>query len=156
LNAYQDNAEFTDAGAVYFYRTPSVGGDGNVSNPGLGGRTNWSPTFTSVANLDSTPVIVGTGIHRRDGANGVTGSIRVTVDPTTTLTPTEFGIAFPFALTTHNSVDDVFGGCRSTTQLRADEGYIEADTTNDRMTVKFTPASVSSYELICTFDYKVL
>ena len=101
----------------------------------------YSPTFTSVANLDSTPVTVGTFRYIRHGAFvQVYGMFQI--DATTTLTLTNFGISLPIA-SNLGAAQDALGTVAAATDARG-FGTVSGDTTNDRFDVNITPVGVGA------------
>lgn len=123
-----------------------------ASVPTLASST-YSPTFTSVANLDSTPTKGGDFSYMRIGSF-VQVSGYATVDATVLATITQFGISLPVA-SNLGAVSDLTGVCAANAVI-SESGGVFADTTNDRANVHFICNSVSSHALFIQFQYKII
>lgn len=113
----------------------------------------YSPTFTSVANLDSTPTQGGAFSYMRIGAI-VQVSGYATVDPTAPATITQFGISLPVT-SNLGAVPDLTGVCAANAVI-SESGGVFADTTNDRANVHFICNSTASHALFIQFQYQVI
>lgn len=128
--------------------------DLNLATPtrkGLAGPAGtYTPTLTSVANLDSTNAFAAN--YMRVG-NVVTVSGRISVDPTASGTTTTVGISLPVA-SDFGAIEDC-GGVSAAGEF-AESGAIVADTTNNRATLTFQSASTASHTIAFTFTYRVI
>lgn len=113
----------------------------------------YSPTFTSVANLDSTPTKGGDFSYMRIGAF-VHVSGYANVDPTAGATITQFGISLPVT-SNLGAVPDLTGVCAANAVI-SESGGVFADTTNDRANVHFICNSTASHALFIQFQYQVI
>lgn len=111
----------------------------------------WTPTLTNVANITASTSFQCQ--YLRIGAT-VTGSCRVSVDPTTTVTSTQLGISLPVA-SNFGAVEDAAGSC-SAEAIAGQSAAIRADTANDRMEMRWVAADVTDQPMTCSFSYQVL
>jgi hypothetical protein len=111
----------------------------------------YTPTLVNVANLDDSTAFecqylrVGTVVH-------VSG--RVSVDPTTTATPTLLSISLPIASNFANN-EDCAGVAFSPAFAGAGAG-IFADVTNNVAQLQWVADDVSNHSMYFTFTYSIL
>lgn len=111
----------------------------------------YSPTFTSVANLDSTPT--GTAQYSRNGSV-VTVSGQFSANPTSPAAATTFGISLPVASNFANTYE-----CAGTAFAGAIAGMgaaINADTTNDRANVTWVSSDINAQTWSFIFTYLII
>lgn len=113
----------------------------------------YAPTFTTVANLDSTPT-KGADFSYLRVSNIVHVSGYATIDPTAGATITQFGISLPIA-SALAAVGDLTGVCAANA-VAAESGGVFADAANDRANVHLINASTASHALFIQFQYIVL
>lgn len=110
----------------------------------------YTPTLSNTTNVAaSTPRLCS---YMRVG-NVVTVAGQLDLDPTAT-GAVLLGISLPIAsaLTTVYQL----GGVASSTLIVNESGGIEADTTNDRASLKYVAVDVSNHTMAFTFSYEVL
>lgn len=128
----------------------NVTATGNASNPEPAAGT-YTPTLTSVANVDSTTAAVCHATRQGNDVH-IEGSLAVDVTATTTLT--KIGISLPVASAFAAATDaNGSGGCTNVAVTTAPEVY--ADATNDRLELAFTSASTGSHTIRFSVDYTV-
>ncbi len=110
----------------------------------------FTPTPTGVTNI--TAVTANGGNYIRVG-NQVTGEFQIVVDPTTTLTFTEYRVALPVA-SNFSAANQAGGACHSGTA--AESQQILSEATNDEMLVWATPVNVTSQTYSCSYSYTVI
>lgn len=111
----------------------------------------WTPTFTSILNLDSTPTATTVWNYARVGAFVVLHG-RGIADPTATSTATQFRFTLPVN-TTFTSAGHGGGFFSSTLDIKA--AYVEADTSvgnENKLAVSFTSNSASA----AAFNFHIL
>lgn len=111
----------------------------------------YTPTFTSVANLDS---ITGTSAQYLRAGNTVTVSGRFTANPTDTATQTTFGMSLPIGSNFGNAYE--LGGVAFSGTITGMGAEINADTTNDRANVTWISSDTASNTWSYTFIYQVI
>lgn len=110
----------------------------------------FTPTPTGVTNI--TSVTANGGNYTRVG-NQVTGMFLIIVDPTTTLTFTEYRVALPVA-SNFSASNQAAGTCVSGTANESEQ--ILSDLTNDEFLVWATPTNVTSQTYSCSYSYTVI
>src|SRR3990167_7771920 len=152
-NAFETVINFTNPTAD---RTVTIGDSsgtvlltsGTVSDVTAG---QWTPTTNNIANLDSSSAAEGQYIQV--GAT-VTGSIQLTVDPTTANTSTQLELDLPVA-SNFGATSDAAGSCGSP-DLEDEVGAIRADATSNELEVLWITNSAASHELNCSFSYQII
>ena len=108
----------------------------------------YAATFTSVANLDSTPT--GTLRYAIVGRQ-VRVSGEISADPTAGATLTRLGISLPFGFDVVNTTD-VSGGAHNQV---AQNGEVTGDTTNNRAELAFTSSGTAVETWQVHFSYQM-
>lgn len=111
----------------------------------------YTPTLTNSANLGaSTARLCG---YTRVG-DRVTVTGQLDIDPTTTATLTTLGISLPVA----SNFTTVYqaGGAASAIAVADASAGIQADATNDRVTLQYVCTDVTNHAMTFTFTYTVL
>lgn len=152
-----DGAAYTTFCTLTANNTPTANCD--LTTLSVGGGTSigsivsstWTPTLTNAANLDASTASECQYIRI---GNTVTGSCRVSVDPTTTVTSTQLGISLPVA-SNFGAVEDAAGSCAATGIAGQSAGII-ADATNDRMEMRWLAGDVTNQPMSCSFSYQVI
>ena len=145
-------ALWVDAGSARFdgaVEVASIDTGGGVALELAAGQ--WTPTTNNIANLDSSSVAEGQ--YMRVGAT-VTGSIQLTVDPTTANTSTQLELDLPIA-SNFGATSDAAGSCGSP-DIEDEVGAIRADITSDELEVLWITNSAASHELDCSFSYQII
>lgn len=111
----------------------------------------YSPTPTSVANLDSTP-LVGVASYTRVG-NVVTVQGRITMDPTTisTLTQARLSLPIPSNFSDTDQASGIFGN-----RGVAITGSIMSVAATDDVIFEFTCVDTASRNYVYIYQYRVL
>lgn len=109
----------------------------------------YTPTLTAVTNVNVSGAYAG---HYLKIDNEVSVFMRVNVDPTTAATTTELGISLPIASSLTSTQDAGGVGSQSDTNSN---GIISADTTNNRVTLKFESIDTTNRDWWLTFAYQV-
>lgn len=122
---------------------------GNVVFPEFG---TYSPTFTAVANCDSTPT-GGTWFWMRIGSI-VLAAGRMTIDATATAL-TQVGISLPIA-SSGLDADSLIGSSGSQGGTSGQYGVIYADAVNDRAEMAYTAQGTAAVIRFCWFMYRVM
>lgn len=112
----------------------------------------YAPTFTNVANLDSTPT--GSNAQYLRVGNIVTVSGNIIIDPTTTATVTQAGISLPIA-SNFNAVSQC-AGVATAHAISGQSGVIRGDATNDRAELIWTAVDTTSQTMYYHFTYQVI
>lgn len=124
--------------------------DSIVNDTGLAHGT-YTPTLTNTTNIDASTPRQAT--YMRVG-NTVTVSGQLDIDPTTTLTATLLGISLPIASNFSTAYQG--GGTASATGIASMTGGIEADPTNDRVSLKFIATDVTNQTMCFSFSYQII
>lgn len=111
----------------------------------------YSPTFTSVANLDSTPT--GNAQYMRIGTV-VTVSGEFTANPTLAATQTTFGMSISVASNFANSYN--CGGTAFCGNIAGMGAAVNADATNDRANITWVSSDLNSQTWSFTFSYSII
>lgn len=98
----------------------------------------WTPTTTNVSNIDSSSASAGQ--WTRVG-NVVTWSVELSVNTTSATTSSEVGISLPIASDFASTGQCVGTASPVVAAVTSGNQYIDADTTNNRMRLKFTSGS---------------
>lgn len=111
----------------------------------------YTPTLTSVTNIDST-VAYQCQYSRTRSVVTVSGSLKI--NPTNTASDTEVGISLPIA----SNFADAWncGGTAFSIHVAGMGAGIYGDTTNDRASVKFVSSDTGSEEWFFTFTYLII
>jgi hypothetical protein len=107
----------------------------------------YSPTLTSLSNIDSTATAVCTWMRVGNVVN-VCGNI--SVDATVSSTLTQVGVSLPIASNFTLSTD-----LKGLGNNLGTPATISCDTTNDRATITYTTAQIVNSEVIFHFQYLV-
>jgi hypothetical protein len=126
----------------------NIGGGGLITSIAAG---TWTPTLTNVANLDGSTAFECQ--YLRIG-NTVTGSCRVSINPTLAATSTQLGISLPVA-SNFGAIEDAAGAC-SASGIAAQTAAIIADTANDRLQLQYISGDVTDQPMTCSFSYQVI
>ena len=113
----------------------------------------YSPTFTTVTNLDSTPVQLGVWRYLRIG-NMVMGYGTFTYNPTATGN-VNFRVSVPVA-SAFAAINDLAGSISCGTQPQEQSMVAVADIATDTMSIFIYSASTSSVTATVNFMYQVL
>lgn len=155
------NAAANSAAGAWIVLNPSsraIVDGGTGASTAAGALTNlgitfgsWTPTLTSVANVDSaTP---GTCYYKRVGDHVDCWGF-ATVDPTAAAnTTTQVGISLPVA-SNFGDVSDAAGVGTAGTAQRS--GVIFGDATNDRVTLFFASETTAATTFRFMFSYRVI
>jgi hypothetical protein len=141
-------------GAVNLAQSAAVTGILAKANGGTGvdnTTQTYSPSATSVANLDSTPTM-GTANYTRTG-DIVTVSGRITMDPTTTGTLTQARLSLPIA-SNFSDTDQAAGTFANRGVIVG--GVITSVAATDDVIFEFICADTASRNYIYTFQYRVI
>lgn len=119
----------------------------------------YTPTCTSVANLDATPTPVTSGTRWIRIGNIVTVSGSINADPTATGTAAQFRMSLPVA--SNFSGGGVEQCCGSGTVFYStgtiiDQAIITGDVVNDEATILFYPSQTNLGGVRFTFSYEVV
>ena len=123
--------------------------DGSTTQNVTAGQ--WTPTTNNIANLDSSSAAEGQ--YMRVGAT-ITGSIQLTVDPTTANTSTQLELDLPVA-SNFGATSDAAGSCGSP-DIEDEAGAVRADVTSNELEVLWITNSAASHELNCSFSYQII
>jgi hypothetical protein len=148
FNAVGASAGFTFSDPVNI--TSSLQCDSIVNDTGLAHGT-YTPTLTNATNVDSSTARLAT--YLRVG-NSVTVSGQLDIDPTMTATATLLGISLPIA--SNFSTAFQAGGTAFATGITGMGGGIEADATNDRVSLKFISSDITNQTMAYTFTYQII
>lgn len=130
--------------------TPSAGGI-TIAATGSSSDGTWTPTLTNTTNIGSSSASVGQ--YTRVG-NTVTFSVKLTVTPTAETVASEMGISLPVASNFANDYECAGAGAFKDSN---DAISVLADTTNDRIVVRFiAPTDSSPIDFTITGTYKVI
>jgi len=110
----------------------------------------YTPTLTSVANLDATTAYQCQYIRV---GNVITVSGKVAIDPTLAATSTQLGISFPVA--SNISAQENVGGTAFASGIAAQGAAILGDSTNDRAQLQFISGDVTNHPMYFSFTYLV-
>lgn len=113
----------------------------------------YTPTITSVANLDSTPTVAGTATWVKVG-NTVQVAVAFEIDPTTTATVTQFRFSLPFASNFAASGDVV--GATGTAFGTVQRAYVLANAATDTVLVDMIPANTGASNVQVNLMYRIL
>lgn len=116
----------------------------------------YTPTFTSIANLDSTPT--GDGVWKWTRVGNVVHVVgRLAYDATTASVQTEYRVSLPIASAFANITDaiGVVGGANSAAG-DSTLATVQAHTANDQLHVLFVPASAASKAQHIMATYEIL
>lgn len=142
-------------GAGRTYTVPDAGGAATFGMVTAGGALiasgTYTPTVTSVANLDSSSAQECQ--YMRVG-NTVTVSGIVTVDPTLTATSTQLGISIPIA--SNFAVNSDCSGVAFAYAIAGQGAAIVADGGNDRAHMQWISTDITSQDMVFTFSYQVI
>ena len=116
-----------------------------------GVASKWTPALTNVANLDGSTAFECLYI-RLGGIVVVAG--RVSVDPTASATPTTLGISLPVA-SNFGAVEDA-AGVAFAFAIAGQGAAIEADTANDRLSMKWSATDVTDQPMSFIAAYEVI
>lgn len=148
FNAVGASAIFTFSDPVNI--TSSLQCDSIVNDTGLAHGT-YTPTLTNTTNVGNSTARLAT--YLRVG-NTVTVSGQLDIDPTTTATATLLGISLPIA--SNFSTAFQAGGTAFATGVAGLGGGIEADATNDRVSLKFISSDITNQTMAYTFTYQII
>ena len=148
FDAVGSGAGFTFSDSVNI--TSSLQCDSIVNDTGLAHGT-YTPTLTNTTNVDSSTARLAT--YLRVG-NSVTVSGQLDIDPTITATATLLGISLPIA--SNFSTAFQAGGTAFATGVAGMGGGIEADATNDRVSLKFISSDITNQTMAYTFSYQII
>lgn len=137
--------------------TPTVTWDwstaGQAKANATGGTSGtYTPTLTNTTNIASSTAFV---CQYMQVGTFVTVSGKVTIDPTTAGIETVLGISIPVA-SNFNAEEQCAGTAVWNNLGNNAGGAIRADTTNDRATLRFSPASDASFNWFFIFGYQVI
>lgn len=121
------------------------------TGPAAGTSGIYSPSFTSVANLDT---ITGSNAQYMRVGNVVTVSGTFTADPTVTLTQTTFGMSLPVASNFGNSFE--LAGVAACGNIASQSAEVDADPTNDRANVTWVASDTTSQNWSYTYTYQII
>lgn len=119
----------------------------SLTVPAIGGT--YTPTVTGISNITSVTAAV-TNYVRFDGTVMVFG--KVTADPITTLTPTQFRMTLPIASELANDYDLAGIASAQIGEVIA----ISPDVVNNAAYFTWTPIDVSNLARYFSFSYSVL
>lgn len=148
FDAVGSSAKFIFSDAVDIQS--SLQADSIVNDTGLAHGT-YTPTLTNVTNVDASTARLAT--YMRVG-NTVTVGGQLDIDPTTTASATVLGISLPIASNFSTSYEA--GGVAFATGITGMGGGIEADATNDRVSLKFIASDVTNQTMTYSFAYEVI
>ena len=111
----------------------------------------YTPTFTSVANLDATPTATSPWTYVRVG-NTVTVSGELTINPTAAAT-TQAGISLPIASDFTAAGECAGVGCSP--GVAGQVMAVRADATNNRAELIWTAVDLTSQLTYVTFTYRI-
>jgi len=144
--AYQASTSFSGTPVANL----QVDSSGNVITSGINDSGTYTPTLTNVSNVTSSTA--GLCFYQRIGnIVNVTGYMSLT--PTTNGLNTTVRVSLPIA-SNFTSATNLHGLFIQANQDNV--SFVEADTTNDTMTLTFTAGSIGSRGLSFTFQYEIL
>ena len=148
FDAVGSSAKFIFSDAVDIQS--SLQADSIVNDTGLAHGT-YTPTLTNVTNVAASTARLAT--YMRVG-NTVTVGGQLDIDPTITASATVLGISLPIA--SNFSTSYQAGGVAFATGITGMGGGIEADATNDRVSLKFIASDVTNQTMTYSFTYEVI
>lgn len=126
--------------------------DGDLVDGDTIASGSWTPTLTSVANIDSTTANLG--YYTRIG-DVVHCRVSMLIDPTAAAsTTTTVGVSLPIASNIASQTEDCEGVGVSPTSQQS--GIVEGDATNDRAQYRFAAQNTGSARHVLEFTYVVL
>lgn len=134
----------------------NIGGTGNASTQALASGT-FTPTLTSVANVNGSATVVSTFLWSRIG-NKVHVTGRISVQVTTINSLTSVGMSLPVS-STLGAAGKLNGiGAITSTVLSAgtSPGDISGDTTNNRAQLNFTTSISAAADWRVDYSYEVI
>ena len=119
----------------------------------------WTPTFTSVANLDSTPSLNGTAFYM-DFGGFLVGFLSAQCDPTTAQVLTQFRVSPPLA-SAFSSAYQAWGVCAvsalgSLSTVKMCAGQVQSVAATDDLIADFIARQTAAAPVSVCFGMQVL
>lgn len=132
-----------------------TGGFWTVVSSNGRGEGEYTPTLTNVANVASSSV-TRCFWARENGSAYVTVWYNISVTPTATATLTDIGLTLPVASNLAVANDLLPSGGTAGLSSTFSSVTSFGDTTNDRATIRFNPASAGAWAVSGSFRYKII